>query len=73
LVQGRTLSTGEYVLELNWVPSRLVEVQATTNLTDWMTVHTGTTDGAGTLMFQDTNAPLFYPCRFYRVVEVSVP
>jgi len=40
-------------------------INASTNLTSWTPIGSGTTDVSGTLLFQDTNAASF-PRRFYR-------
>jgi len=45
-------------------------IQASTNLTNWGLIGSGTTDMNGMLLFLDTNAPLF-PTRFYRALWPS--
>jgi hypothetical protein len=54
-------------LEVRGAPSRVYVIQASTNVTDWVTIGLGVTDADGNVEFTDPNAAN-PPIRFYRAV-----
>ena len=58
-------ATGALRLSLTTEPGKTYALQASTNLTDWVSLGTNTASGF-TLVFEDTAAPTFSQ-RFYRV------
>jgi len=58
-------TNGYFQLELSSTANTGFGIETSTNLTDWTSIGTGTTDVSGLLFFQDTNAAGF-PGRFYR-------
>jgi hypothetical protein len=58
-------TNGYFQLELSATANTGLEIEASTNLTDWTGIGSGTTDVSGVLFYQDTNAAGF-PGRFYR-------
>ena len=56
---------GTFQFELSSTTNTVFGIQASTNLANWVSIGSGTTDISGLLHFQDTNAAGF-PSRFYR-------
>jgi len=60
------LSSGQFHFQLNGLSGRNYRIDASTNLTAWVTLGTNTAFG-GNFVFTDTNSPSF-KVRFYRAV-----
>ena len=58
-------ANGNFQLQLLSSSNIAFGIDASTNLTNWEQIGSGTTDTNGVFLFLDTNAPLF-PIRFYR-------
>jgi hypothetical protein len=58
-------TNGNFQLKLSSTTNTSFGILASTNLTNWTSIGSGTTDTSGLLFFQDTNATGF-PRRLYR-------
>jgi hypothetical protein len=57
-------SDGIVILQAQGSPGEAFDIEASTNLLDWLDLGTVQADTNGLLQFDDTNAPAF-PARFY--------
>ncbi len=56
---------GSFQFQISTTSNTIIGIQASTNLTNWATIGSGTTSVSGVLTFQDTNAASFSN-RYYR-------
>ena len=56
---------GRFQVKISSLPGTIFGIQASTDLTHWSALTSGTTDASGSLILQDTGAGS-YPKRFYR-------
>ena len=64
-IVGLTADANNVTVRLAGIPNLLYQVQASTNLIDWVNIGTTTAGGDGLFQFVDTNKNL-YPTRYYR-------
>jgi hypothetical protein len=66
-IDTSNLSSAGAQLTMSAVPGQIYELQASTNLVDWVSVNTVTADAAGTIQVLDAGAK-DCPQRFYRAM-----
>lgn len=59
------LARGSMQMEILSAPGDRIVIQASSNLLDWVTIGSGTTDGEGSAFFEDVDA-IGHPVRYYR-------